>query len=127
VNSVGRLVILVKEYEEALEFYCGALGFEKFVDVQAGARRFVHVRLPGQPEFGIWLLRAETAEDLQRVGNQTGKQPVAVAYTDDLNSDAERLRARGVTFSVQPKEEPGAAVAHFLDLYGNEYVLVQMK
>jgi len=127
MRRVGRLVILVRDYAEAIAFYRDRLGFEVFVDIDAGERRFVHVRLPSQTDFGIWLLKAESSADLERAGGQTGGQPVAVIYTDRLARDVEELSGRGVTFTVPIKKEPGAMFAHFVDLYGNEFVLVELS
>jgi catechol 2,3-dioxygenase-like lactoylglutathione lyase family enzyme len=126
LNSVGRAVILVKDYDEAIEFYKGRLGFETIVDQPAGDRRYVHLRLPGEPGIGIWLLTAETEEQLRHVGRQTAGQPCLVIYTDDLYGSYAELSARNVRFVREPKEEGGAIFAHFEDLYGNEIVLVQL-
>jgi len=126
MNRIGRLVLLVRDYDEAIAFYTEKLGFEKFVDIDAGERRYVHVRLPSQPDFGIWLLHAESDADRQRIGTQTAGQPVAVIYTDRLLEDVDTLSRRGVNFVRPPKIESGAAFAHFLDLYGNEFVLVEL-
>lgn len=126
MERIGRLVVLVRDYAEAIQFYCEKLGFEVFVDIDAGPRRFVHVRLPAQKDFGIWLMKAEGSQDAGRIGSQTAGQPIAVIYTNHLQKDFERLSERGVAFSVAPKSEGGAGVAHFVDLYGNEFVLVEL-
>jgi catechol 2,3-dioxygenase-like lactoylglutathione lyase family enzyme len=125
VKSIGRLVVLVRDYDEAIRFYRDALGFEVFVDIDAFPRRFVHVRLPSQPDVGLWLMQPEGPAQRERVGTQTAGQPLAVLYTDDLAADFQRLTAREVRFVNPPREEAGACVAHFVDLYGNEFVLVQ--
>ena len=96
------------------------------MDIDAGERRFVHIGLPGQPEMGIWLMKAETTEQIKKVGRQTEGQPCAVIYTDDLQSDYERLTGRGVRFTRQPKNDLEASYAHFPDLFGNEFVLVEL-
>jgi catechol 2,3-dioxygenase-like lactoylglutathione lyase family enzyme len=126
MQELGRFVVLVKAYEEALDFYCAKLGFEKFVDIDAGARRFVHLRLPTQAGFGIWLVQAETEADLAAIGRQAGSQPIAVIYTSDCAGDVARLAANGVTLTRALSQEAGAKVAHFADLYGNEFVLVEL-
>ncbi|HYD78969.1 MAG TPA: VOC family protein [Paucimonas sp.] len=127
MQRVGRLVILVRDYGEAIAFYCGKLGFEIFVDIEAGERRYVHVRLPSQPDFCLWLLKAESVEDDGHVGRQAGRQPLAVIYTDGIAEDYRRLRDNGIVFHVPLQEEPGAAFAHFRDLYGNEFVLCELR
>lgn len=126
METLSRLVILVRDYQEALDFYCGKPGFEKFVDMKVGERRYVHVRLPSQLDVGIWLMQAEGRADRQRIGNQTAGQPVAVFYTNDLQRDYQNLSSRGEQFNVSPVKEGGAVFAHFLDLYENEFVLVEL-
>lgn len=126
MEKIGRLVILVKDYSEAIAFYCEKLGFEVAVDIDAGERRFVHIRLSTQEDVGLWLLKAEGNADLERVGKQTAGQPIAVIYTNSLLEDYSELTGRGVIFNVEPRSDPGAMSAHFRDLYGNEFVLVEL-
>ncbi|MCX2831252.1 VOC family protein, partial [Microbulbifer thermotolerans] len=76
MKSIGRLVILVKDYDEAIEFYRDKLGFEVFVDINSEPHRFVHLRLPEQPDVGIWLLKASSEHQKSQVGQQTAGQPV---------------------------------------------------
>jgi len=76
--SIGRQVMLVRDYDEALAFYRDKLGFETIVDMQAGERRYVHPQLPTQKGIGIWLLKAETEEQRSRFGRQTAGQPCAL-------------------------------------------------
>ncbi|GAA5445096.1 hypothetical protein Misp06_03289 [Microbulbifer sp. NBRC 101763] len=127
MNSIGRLVILVREYEEAIRFYRDKLGFEVFVDSEAPPLRFVHVRLPKQKDVGIWLLQASSENQEKSVGKQTAGQPCAVIYTDNFQSEYERLVDNGVQFTKPHRSEAGAEFAHFEDLYGNEFVLVELK
>lgn len=126
-RTLGRMVLLVRDYEEALAFYRDRLGFKTLFDRQVGERRFLHLHLPGQTDMGLWLLRAETPEQLQRVGRQTAGQPCAVLYCRDLAAEYRRLREeQGIEFLREPAQADGAAFAHFLDPYGNEFVLVQL-
>lgn len=127
LSNVGRVVLLVRDYDEAIDFYAEKLGFEVFVDIDAGERRYVHIRLPQQHDFGIWLMKAETADQEQRVGAQTDGQPCCVMYRNDLGDAYDRLTARGVHFIRGSQSEDGATFAHFVDLYGNEIVLVELS
>ena len=78
MHALGRLVILVTDYDTAIAFYQDKLGMEVFVDMAVGAQRYVHLRLPEQPSVGVWLLQAQTQAQRDRVGDQTGGQPVGV-------------------------------------------------
>ncbi|WP_445355404.1 VOC family protein [Microbulbifer sp. EKSA008] len=127
MNSIGRLVILVNSYEEAITFYCNKLGFEVFIDYQAKPHRFVHIRLPEQRDMGIWLLKADSESQLKKVGAQTAGQPCAVIYTESFDREYKRLVNNGVHFSKPPTSDADAEFAHFEDLYGNEFILVELK
>jgi catechol 2,3-dioxygenase-like lactoylglutathione lyase family enzyme len=127
IYRVGRVVLLVRDYDEALEFYA-KIGFQVLFDeVADNGFRFVHVGLPEQNGFGMWLLQPSDDEQRALVGRQTGGQPLLVLYTDDVHSDYLRMSAQGVPFRDEPREEADSFVAHFRDLYGNEHVLVQVK
>lgn len=76
MHSLGRLVLLVNDYDTAIAFYQDKLGMEVFVDMAVGPQRYVHLRLPEQPAVGVWLLQAQTQAQRDRVGDQTGGQPV---------------------------------------------------
>ncbi len=128
LQTLGRLIILIHDYDAALTFYRDILGFQLIVDMtNAEGQRFVHVGLPGQPGVGVWFLEATTAEQRDRVGNQTGGEPCFVAYTDDVQSTYRDLQSKGVKFRGPPHEDAEAAFVHCYDLYGNEIVLVQLK
>ncbi|MCY1201637.1 MAG: VOC family protein [Achromobacter veterisilvae] len=127
MHSLGRLVLLVNDYETAIAFYRDKLEMEVYADLPVGPQRYVHLRLPEQPSVGVWLLQALTQAQRDRVGDQTGGQPVGVFYTDDVARDHARFVARGVRFTKEPVHEAAAVYAHFIDLYGNEFVLVQAK
>lgn len=127
MHALGRLVILVTDYDTAIAFYQDKLGMEVFVNMAVGAQRYVHLRLPEQPSVGVWLLQAQTQAQRDRVGDQTGGQPVGVFYTSDTRRDHARFAAQGVRFTREPVEDAVAVYAHFIDLYGNEFVLVQLK
>jgi catechol 2,3-dioxygenase-like lactoylglutathione lyase family enzyme len=123
---LGRVVVLVHHYDEALAFYTERFGCEVVLDRPGpDGVRFVHVRFPGDPA-AIWLLRPGGETGLDRVGAQTGGEPVAVVYTDDLHELVARWRSGEVRFRVEPYEVEGTQVCHVLDLYGNEFVAVQL-
>lgn len=127
MNSIGRLVILVRDYDEAIQFYRDKLGFEVFIDSEPPPLRFVHVRLPRQKDMGIWLLQASSDTQKQNIGRQTAGQPCAVIYTDNFEDEYQRLINNDVEFTKPHRSETNAEFAHFEDLYGNEFVLVELK
>jgi catechol 2,3-dioxygenase-like lactoylglutathione lyase family enzyme len=123
---LGRVVVLVHHYDEALAFYTEQFGCDVVLDRPGpDGQRFVHVRFPGDTA-AIWLLRPGAEAGVDRVGAQTGGEPVAVLYTDDLRELVARWRSRQVRFRVDPYEAEGTQVCHVLDLYGNEFVAVQL-
>jgi catechol 2,3-dioxygenase-like lactoylglutathione lyase family enzyme len=123
---LGRVVVLVHHYDEALAFYTERFGCEVVLDRPGpDGLRFVHVRFPGDAA-AIWLLRPGGESGADRVGAQAGGEPVAVLYTDDLHELVARWRSRQVRFRVDPYESEGTQVCHVLDLYGNEFVAVQL-
>ncbi|GAB2899952.1 VOC family protein [Microbulbifer echini] len=127
MNTIGRLVILVRDYEEAITFYRDKLGFEVFVDSEESSLRFVHLRLPQQKDMGIWLLKASSSAQRDQVGRQTAGEPCAVIYTNNFDFDYRRLSENGVHFTKPRCADTNAEFGHFVDLYGNEFVLVELK
>jgi catechol 2,3-dioxygenase-like lactoylglutathione lyase family enzyme len=127
IKAIGRTVLLVRDYDEALSFYRDILGFQVLFDETTDSgQRLLHAGLPGQPGVGLWFLQPG-AEDTDRIGRQTGQHPCLVLYTEDCRRTAANLGARGVRFKKQPQEGAGAVFAHFEDLYGNDLVLVELK
>lgn len=129
LKALGRFVLLVRDYGEALAFYRDILGFATLYDQTASTgQRFLHVGVPGQagtPPVGLWMLEV-TGADADLVGRQAGSHPLLVVYTADCRATVAELERRGVTFRKAPVEDSGAVYAHFADLYGNELVLVQL-
>ena len=126
--GLGRMVLLVKEFEEALKFYQDNLACVKLYDtINEIGKRFLHIGFHKNNNVGLWFLKAETEEQLSRVGNQTGGTPAFVIYTDGLDKIYERLKANKVKIVKEPVESEEFSFLHFLDLYGNEIVLVQLN
>ena len=126
-TRIGRMILLVKDYEEALSFYVGKLGFQKIYDeTVSDGPRYVHVGLPGQEDIGLWMLKAGTGEK-SLVGRQAGDEPLFVLYTDDCKKTYETLHERGVEFLYELEEAEGDVHVHFKDLYGNQIIMVELK
>jgi catechol 2,3-dioxygenase-like lactoylglutathione lyase family enzyme len=128
-QSLAQVAILVRDYDEALAFYVGVLGFTLIEDTplpQAG-KRWVVVAPPGARGSRLLLARAVTPEQESRIGNQTGGRVFLFLHTDDFRRDYERYCARGVRFVRPPNEEPHGSVAVFADLYGNLWDLIEPR
>ena len=126
-QALGLTAVVVTDYDEAIDFYVGTLGFEMVEDryVAEQQKRFVVVAPPGCIESRLLLARAVGDEQSSRVGNQTGGRVFLFLYTDDFWRDYEAYRSRGVEFVREPKEESYGTVAVFVDLYGNLWDLFQ--
>jgi catechol 2,3-dioxygenase-like lactoylglutathione lyase family enzyme len=126
-QSLGLVSLVVRDYDEALEFFVGKLGFVLVEDafVPEQSKRWVVVAPPGASESRLLLARASSPEQHSRVGAQTGGRVFLFLYTDDFWRDYERYRSKGVEFVRSPQEEPYGIVAVFKDLYGNLWDLLQ--
>ena len=126
-QSLGLTAVLVRDYDEALNFYVGVLGFKLIEDTYIAAqdKRWVVIAPPGSSESSLLLARAVDAGQASRIGNQTGGRIFLFLYTDDFWRDYRAYKARDVTFVRDPKEESYGTVAVFKDLYGNLWDLVQ--
>jgi len=129
-QRLGLVALVVRDYEEALDFFVGKLGFVLVEDspVPAQGKRWVVVSPPGSAGGAQLLLaRAAAPEQATRIGNQTGGRVFLFLYTDDFQRDYQRYQAQGIRFVRGPNEEPYGTVAVFEDLYGNLWDLVQLK
>jgi catechol 2,3-dioxygenase-like lactoylglutathione lyase family enzyme len=126
-QTIGQIALVVRDYDEAIAFYVGVLGFTLVEDslVQAQDKRWVVVTPPGTTGSSLLLARAADAEQTSRVGNQTGGRVFLFLHTDDFWRDFHAYKARGVTFVREPKAESYGTVAVFRDLYGNLWDLLQ--
>src|SRR5579863_1309867 len=128
-QTLAQLAILVRDYDEALAFYVGVLGFALLEDtpLPQERKRWVVVAPPGTRGSKLLLARAATPEQAQRIGNQTGGRVFLFLHTDDFRRDYEAYRAAGVQFVRPPAAEPHGMVAVFADLYGNLWDLIEPR
>ena len=128
-QSIGLVALVVREYDEALAFYVGTLGFTLMEDtyVPEQDKRWVVVAPPGSTGPALLLARATGDEQVERIGDQTGGRVFLFLYTDNFERDYRAYLARGVTFVREPKEESYGTVAVFKDLYGNLWDLLQPR
>jgi len=128
-QSIGQLSLLVRDYDEAINFYVQTLGFTLIEDsyIPDQDKRWVIVAPPGSIESRLLLARASNEEQSTRIGNQTGGRVFLFLFTDDFWRDFESYKTKGVVFVREPKKEPYGTVAVFQDLYGNLWDLLQLK
>lgn len=126
-QSLSLVAVVVRDYDEAIAFYVGKLGFELVDDTYQPEqdKRWVVVRPIGESQTSILLARASDAEQEQFIGNQSGGRVFLFLQTDNFWRDYEAYKARGVEFTRPPTEMPYGTVAVFKDLYGNQWDLIQ--
>ena len=116
--QLEHVAVVVDDYDAAIEFYVGALGFELVEDSPMETKRWVVVRPPGA-QTGLLLARADGSEQAAVVGNQFAGRVGLFLRVDDFDTQYERMRTAGVEFLEEPRSEPYGRVAVFLDLAGN--------
>ena len=119
--------LLVDDYDQALAFYLGKLGFELVEDSPQGNKRWVVIRPRGAKESAILLAKASTALQQAQIGQQGAGRVWLFLQTDDFYRDYQRMQQTGVEFLEAPREEPYATVVVFQDLYGNKWDLLQKR
>jgi catechol 2,3-dioxygenase-like lactoylglutathione lyase family enzyme len=128
-QSIAQVALVVRDYDEAIDFYVGSLGFTLIEDtyIPEQDKRWVIVAPPGSNESRLLLARAVGEEQSSRIGNQTGGRVFLFLRTDDFWRDFRAYQAKGIVFVREPKEESYGTVAVFRDLYGNLWDLVQPR
>ncbi len=126
--SLSLVTVVVDDYDAAIDFFTGVLGFELAADEPAAttagrAKRWVVVRPPGAAT-GLLLARADGADQAAVVGQQTAGRVGFFLEVDDFDAVYARLAAAGVRFARPPRSEPYGRVAVFLDIAGNKWDLL---
>lgn len=125
MQRLALITLLVRDYDEAIGFYVGKLGFELVEDTPQGpAKRWVVVR-PRGSQGGLLLARAANGRQAAAIGAQAGGRVFLFLETDDFLADHARLQAAGVRFLEDPRQEPYGLVAVFEDLHGTLWDLIQ--
>ena len=126
---LAHIALVVRDYDEALAFYIGKLGFTLVEDTYQPEqdKRWVTIRPPGAAENAttILLARATTPEQAAAIGNQSGGRVFLFLATDDFARDSATFTAAGVEWVCPPTRHAYGEVAVFADLYGNLWDLVQ--
>ena len=129
-QRLARLALVVPNYDQALAFYVGTLGFTCVEDTAypEEAKRWVVVRPPGaEPGEGAELILAQARDDHQRsrIGDQTGGRVFLFLETDDFERDFATYSAAQVEFVRPPRDFPYGRVAVFRDPFGNLWDLIE--
>ena len=126
-RTLAHIALIVRDYDEAIAFFVGKLGFTLLEDAYQPEqdKRWVLVAPPGSTGTSLLLARAATAEQEAYIGNQAGGRVFLFLATDDFDRDYAAMKAKGVAFVRPPALQPYGKVAVFLDLYGNKWDLVQ--
>jgi catechol 2,3-dioxygenase-like lactoylglutathione lyase family enzyme len=126
-RHLALISLLVRDYDEAMAFYVGKLGFDLIEDTDMGAGKRWVVVSPGPGGSRFLLARAADAHQAARVGDQGGGRVWLFLHTDDFAGDHARMSAAGIRFLETPRHEAYGIVAVFEDLYGNRWDLLQPK
>ncbi len=128
-QSIVHVALVVKDYDEAIEFYTKTLNFELIEDTYQPEqdKRWVVVSPPGSNGATLLLAKASTPEQEAFIGNQSGGRVFLFLNSDDFWRDYNQMLSKGISFVREPKEEDYGTVAVFEDLYGNLWDLLQLK
>ena len=128
-QSIIHVALVVRDYDEAIAFFCQKLNFILVEDTYQPEqdKRWVVVKPPGSKGTSLLLARAATPVQEHYIGSQTGGRVFLFLNTDDFWRDYHRMLSVGINFVRPPKEATYGTVAVFEDLYGNLWDLVEMK
>ena len=128
-QNIINLSFVVREYEEALDFFTKVLNFDVLEDFEQPEqnKRWIRVAPKGSTGPALVLGRAKNESEKAAIGNQTGGRVFLFLHTDDFWRDYKNLKSKGVEFVREAKEEVYGTVAVFKDLYGNLWDLIQHK
>ncbi|MGF1456490.1 MAG: VOC family protein [Alphaproteobacteria bacterium] len=128
-QSLSAVTLLVPDYDDAIAFYVGMLGFILVEDSPLTPdKRWVRVAPTNESAAQgccLLLAKAATRDQARAIGNQTGGRVFLFLQTDDFDRDYARYRAAGVAFAERPRDEPYGRVAVFQDPFGNRWDLIE--
>ena len=129
IQSIVQISIVVKDYDEAIEFYTNKLNFTLIEDtyIPEQDKRWVVVSPPGSTGATILLAKASKPEQETFIGNQAGGRVFLFLGTDDFYRDYNEMICKGIEFVRKPQEQYYGTVAVFKDLYGNLWDLIEYK
>ena len=126
-QRIVNLAIVVRDYDEAIQYYTEKVGFELVEDLpMEPGKRWVVVRPPGS-QAALLLAKAKNQSQASRIGDQTGGRVFLFLETDQFDEDYERMLAAGIHFTEEPRNEVYGKVVVWQDLYGNKWDLIGRK
>lgn len=124
---IGYVTLLVRDYDEAIDFYTRVLGFQLIEDTQLSLeKRWVLISPQSRGTTCLLLGKATTHAQMEQIGNQTGGRVFMFLHTDDFWREYNEMCTRGVHFTETPRQESYGTVAVFVDLYGNRWDLLEL-
>lgn len=128
-QSIVHIALVVRDYDEAIEFYTKKLNFTLIEDTYQPEqdKRWVVVAPPGSSGTTLLLARASKTEQESFIGNQSGGRVFLFLNSDDFWRDYNDMVSKGIEFVREPKEQTYGMVAVFKDLYGNLWDLLQLN
>ena len=125
-QRIAHVALIVKDYNEAVDFYTKKLDFTLIKDTPIeDGKRWVTIAPPGSNGCCLVLAKASNKEQENSIGNQTGGRVFLFLFTDNLNRDYQKMIERKITFVRPPSDYTHGSVAVFKDLYGNLWDLIQ--
>jgi predicted enzyme related to lactoylglutathione lyase len=125
-QTIAALALVVPDYDIAIAFYCGVMGFSLTQDVDQGDKRWVTVTPPGGG-CRLVLARADTDAQREAIGQQTGGRVFLFLHTDDFHRDRTWMERAGVLFEEPTRVEPYGLVAVWRDPFGNRWDLIEPR
>lgn len=125
---INAVTLVVKDYDEAIDFYTNKLDFELIEDTRlTDEKRWVLIAPRGAKETRLLLAKAANAEQSKSIGNQTGGRVFLFLQTDNFWNEYQSMKEKGVVFCETPREESYGTVVVFQDLCGNKWDLLQLR
>lgn len=125
-QHISKIALVVKDYDEAIQFYTEVLGFDLIEDTSLSSeKRWVVVRPAGSSGCALLLAKAKDETQAFHIGNQTGGRVSFFLFTDNLDRDYKNLLKHNVRIVRDPEEHEYGRVLVFADLYGNLWDLIE--
>jgi catechol 2,3-dioxygenase-like lactoylglutathione lyase family enzyme len=126
-QQIAQLTLIVRDYDEAIDFYTRKLGFQLIEDSKRSeTKRWVRIAPRGSRDgCGLLLAKAINPEQEASIGNQTGGRVMLFLHTDNFDAYFSHLKSSGVEFVGEPRNEDYGKVVVFVDLYGNKWDLIE--